>query len=174
MSALEAIPLGPEEARQRAGRLRVQSYFATRHPPPPKPAEAPRLSPFHPARLAAERERRESAWDGPPAVIYDFGPGHIGVMIGAKRHKHANLTLTKECEEIADEVSRKHKVPVGDITSARRDRATSAARQELFWRCRHETSSTIPAIGRLFNRDHTTVLYGIEQHQKRVDRGETK
>jgi hypothetical protein len=176
MSALIVYtpPQGQYEASLRQHYGRVRRVFSEAVPPPERPPPPRPLSPFHPLRIAAEQKRLAALWERPASVIYDFGPGHIGLMMGSRRRKHTDITITKECELIADQVAKKHKIDLSDITSNRRDRRTSAARQEIFWRCRHETSSSIPAIGRLFNRDHTTVLFGISQHQKKIDGGEAK
>lgn len=69
---------------------------------------------------------------------------------------------------IAMEVAAKHRVRFSDMLSVRRTRAAVAARQEAFWRCREETSMSLPAIGRMFGgRDHTTVMHGIRKYEMR-------
>lgn len=71
--------------------------------------------------------------------------------------------------EIAKEVAYKHDVSVLDMQSPRRDRATVHARHEAFYRCRTETALSLPQIGRRFgDRDHTTVLHGIQMHERRM------
>jgi hypothetical protein len=128
--------------------------------PEPKPQRVRPKSPFHPDRV------RAAAWavEGPPPVIYDFGPGHIGLMIGRLRPSGET-----KCRHIATEVALKHMVGVEEIFSIRRHVPSVAARYETFWRCRHETNMSLPAIGKVFNRDHTTVLHGIRQHQRKID-----
>jgi hypothetical protein len=51
-----------------------------------------------------------------------------------------------------------------------KDRATRlvAARHAVMWRMRRELGLSLPAIGRLFGRDHTTVLNGIRRHEQRT------
>lgn len=73
---------------------------------------------------------------------------------------------------IAREVGRKHGVTLADLRSPRRDRPTVAARHEAFWRCRNETTMSLPQIGSKFgDRDHSTVMWGIKQHVKRMAEG---
>ena len=55
-----------------------------------------------------------------------------------------------------------------DVTDADIDRRTRAIRmarirQIAFYLCRTHTSCSLPEIGRVFNRDHTTVLHGIRR-----------
>lgn len=66
--------------------------------------------------------------------------------------------------QIASQVARKHGVSMADLVSHRRDKQIAAARQEAMWRLKAETSMTLPAIGRRFNRDHTTVLYSVRKY----------
>lgn len=43
-----------------------------------------------------------------------------------------------------------------------------AARAEIMARCRDELQMTLPQIGRLFRKHHTTVLHAIEQHRRKA------
>ena len=72
---------------------------------------------------------------------------------------------------IVAEVAARCGVTIADIRSTRRAREIVEARHEVFWRCRHETSHSLPAIARLTgNFDHTTVLYGIRRYEERMAR----
>jgi hypothetical protein len=72
-------------------------------------------------------------------------------------------------KQIARQVAAKHKVSVKDLVSPRRDRPSVLARHEAFWRCKKETTMSLPLIGRRFGgRDHTTVLHGIKAHARRM------
>lgn len=69
---------------------------------------------------------------------------------------------------IAKEVAAKHRVPMRILLSQRRQRELVYARQEAFWRCREETAASFPQIGRVFNRDYSTVIYGARAHERRM------
>lgn len=62
-------------------------------------------------------------------------------------------------KRIIREVAQAHRVTVDDITGPRRFRNYVAARREAMQRIRSELGFSFPRIGRLFNRDHTAVLY---------------
>lgn len=79
----------------------------------------------------------------------------------------AFMAKSKTAKGIIEEVSNQTMIPVRDILSKKRDRPTAHARQLCFYRIRHECNYSLPAIGRLFDRDHTTVLHGIRQETKR-------
>lgn len=72
--------------------------------------------------------------------------------------------------QITREVLLKHELTWTSVISARRHSQLVRARQELMWRLQRETTMSLPQIGRFIGgRDHTTVLHGARQHQKRVD-----
>jgi hypothetical protein len=74
---------------------------------------------------------------------------------------------------IVDQVAAKHNVSATDVRSARRTHAVVVARHECFYRLKHETTMSLPQIGRLMgNKDHTTVLNGIHRHEARIASGE--
>lgn len=78
----------------------------------------------------------------------------------------------KTMREIIDDVCIKYDVRRTDVLSRRRTRNLVVPRQEAMWRCATETIHSLPEIGRLFDRDHTTVLHGIRRHEKRLSADE--
>lgn len=62
-------------------------------------------------------------------------------------------------KRILREVAQAHHVTVEDIVGPRRHRVYVAARREAMQRIRSELGFSFPHIGRLFNRDHTAILY---------------
>ncbi|MCC6736154.1 MAG: hypothetical protein IT534_08490 [Bauldia sp.] len=68
------------------------------------------------------------------------------------------------CQRIIAEVAVKHDLPVRDILSDRRARALIPARHEAIWRCVMETPLSLPAIGRVFHRDHTSIGHAVMRH----------
>ncbi len=76
-----------------------------------------------------------------------------------------------QCPTVVDilgEVARKHGTTVVNILSERRDEDTVCARQEVMWRCCHETPLSLAAIGRILRRDHSSVLHGSRRHAARM------
>ena len=77
---------------------------------------------------------------------------------------------TPTIQMILHQVAAKHGVTVLDIKSPRRFQKIVNARQEAFYRARHETALSLPQIGMLMgNKDHTTVLWGVKQHAKKLE-----
>lgn len=53
---------------------------------------------------------------------------------------------------------------LADLQAPDRRAAVSAARHELMWRLR-QAGWSYPKIGRLLHRDHSTVMYGVREHE---------
>ncbi len=64
---------------------------------------------------------------------------------------------------IQREVAEAYGVPRDDILSERRQKRVAEARQYAMWRARYETHLSLPQIGRLFLRDHTTVIHAVQR-----------
>lgn len=69
---------------------------------------------------------------------------------------------------ILRDIAEQYGFKVTALLGWRRPKALARARQELYWRAYDETGFSMPQIGRALNRDHTTILYGIRQHEKRM------
>jgi chromosomal replication initiator protein len=54
------------------------------------------------------------------------------------------------------------------MKSAARDRPVAWPRQIAMYLARELTGFSLPSIGRMFNRDHTTVMYAIRQVEARI------
>lgn len=72
-------------------------------------------------------------------------------------------------DQIALEVAQKYiviGVEYSDLFSVRRSSNMILARHEAWYRCKTETTNSLPAIGRYFNgKDHTTILHGIRKYK---------
>jgi chromosomal replication initiation ATPase DnaA len=68
-----------------------------------------------------------------------------------------------------DVVCRTKKVTREEVCSRVRTKTIAAARHELWWRLRTapELELSYDEIGRLFDRNHTSVLHGVRAHQRR-------
>jgi len=61
------------------------------------------------------------------------------------------------CRRIVLEVAKARHIPSREIMLRSRLRHIAAARTEAIFRCVAETQLSLPAIGRIFDRDHTTI-----------------
>jgi chromosomal replication initiator protein len=131
---------------------------------------------FHVAREAAHNR----LWNG-PQPLRDARPAlsRMKALLGrvqARQPAHEAIAFLPVPSErmpkwrrIAIEVCHKHGVSMVDVLSSRRDRSSVAARHEAFYRCKEETTMSLPSIGRMFGgRDHSTVIHGIAKHKQRM------
>ncbi len=113
-------------------------------------------------REAAMQARRKAARDAIEAALArEETDKQTAIRAAAGRHP---------VSRIISEVAADHALAVADIVGPSRLGPIVLARQEAMWRARSETDLSFPAIGRRFGgRDHTTVIYSVRKHQKRLD-----
>jgi chromosomal replication initiator protein len=82
---------------------------------------------------------------------------------------------TRKAREIVAEVAEAYGFTFEDMVGPRRIKDISLARQEAIWLCRQVRKPdgsqrySLPFLGHLLNRDHTTVLWGERQHAARLE-----
>ena len=96
--------------------------------------------------------------------------GEVASLSRALREANARTAAAVEDgkslpQVVLQEVAGKHGCTRADLRSPRR--VFIEARQEAFYRLATECSMSLPRIGALMNRDHTTVLHGIRVHARR-------
>jgi chromosomal replication initiator protein len=62
-------------------------------------------------------------------------------------------------------VAQKHGISTIEIKSARQSKKIVTARNEAIYRIFCKTTFSLPLIGRLFNRDHTTIIHSLRRHK---------
>lgn len=63
---------------------------------------------------------------------------------------------------VSELVSAQYKLSLDDLRSRSRKRAIAFPRQVAMFLCRKHTEETLADIGRLFNRDHSTVMHAVK------------
>lgn len=111
------------------------------------------------ARIGARSQRIAVVADPSPQPA--VAPRPIVVAYGAP----INLICPSQAKIIIHLVALRHGVSPDDMTGARRDRKTVAARDEAICLVRsHCSHMSLPMIGRLFgDRDHTTILHSLRK-----------
>lgn len=69
--------------------------------------------------------------------------------------------------ELVERIAAEHHVTVEDVCSRWRAKSVSAARHKVWSRLR-VMGLSLPEIGALFGRDHTTVLVGVRRAHERA------
>lgn len=71
--------------------------------------------------------------------------------------------------EVILEVCDRRGLTLAEMISPRRNAVLVWARQEAMWECRRQTTASFPQIARaLGKQDHTCVIHGARQHEKRM------
>lgn len=76
--------------------------------------------------------------------------------------------VTVTIDKILSVVSNKYGIPVEDIKSRKRTSNIASARHIAIYVIKKLTDRSLPAIGRLFGRDHTTIINSIETVEKKM------
>lgn len=78
----------------------------------------------------------------------------------------ARLSAYRDIQRAA---ARRQGVSLNDLRSLRRRQDIVFARQMAMYLARQLTAHSLPAIGRCFGRDHTTVIHAVRRVQRLVD-----
>jgi chromosomal replication initiation ATPase DnaA len=80
---------------------------------------------------------------------------------GLPTAEHLHFYPLKDLFRVVTDLTR---VSASDIRSDRRARPVAKARFIAYWLMRHYSQKSFPQIGRfLADRDHTTIMYGVER-----------
>lgn len=113
-------------------------------------------------------------------LLYEkMGPLHTAKMINVIMEKCRPDDRPLTLQEVAACISQKHLIPVSMLRApfkkAENENGVAHARQEAFWLARRQIKAdgrrahTLPTIGQFFGyRDHSTVLFGVRQHEARL------
>lgn len=91
----------------------------------------------------------------------------IACQTGARALTGGKLSSKPSMLEINAGVATKHGIEPDEMRGSNRLRAFAHPRQEAFSVAR-KYGYSFPQIGRFYDRDHTTVLYGVQEHEKRA------
>jgi chromosomal replication initiator protein len=69
-------------------------------------------------------------------------------------------------EQIRDLVAQAYGFSIVELTGKSRRKAVSRPRNLALYLCRRHTQASYASLGRLFNRDHSTVIYSVEQIER--------
>lgn len=118
------------------------------------------VSGFTMARLAdagfllADRERSPALYSPTP-----MGLGAVAVLTSPPSPVEHEGTV-KRVQRLA---AHRFGVAEASMTSSRREGPAALARQVAMYAARELTPLSYPALGRRFNRDHTTIIYGCKK-----------
>ena len=77
-------------------------------------------------------------------------------------------SLRSRALQVAIDVSSRHGVTLAQLLGRGRRRVFAHPRQEAMYICQRDLELTYCEIGKLFGRDHTTVMYSVDAHKHRI------
>lgn len=81
------------------------------------------------------------------------------------RHLHTGKTRREHIDDVIADVAFRWNVPVDEIKGRARYRRVSFARMEVYHVLRTQFRMSLPHIGRIMGRDHSTVLLGVRRYE---------
>jgi len=102
------------------------------------------------------------------AVEADYAVREAKAQLDAARRRVDAISAMRAKRTIAATAS-VFGVSVDGILGPRRTAELAEARAVAIWILRHELALTYPALGRMFNRHHTTAISAVQRIDKRLD-----
>lgn len=115
-----------------------------------------------PSPYAAPRVRSSK----PPVVFGAKAPPFPKWKIGRATFASRAVLRAPPLSRIMEATAMVTEVTISDMKGGSRKRDKARARWVAWCLIRELTTMSFPAIARMFNRDHTTVLYGLQEAQK--------
>jgi len=127
-------------------------------------------------QMAAEYAERRARLFAAPVVrapVVVPAPVPVPVVEIIPEHEPEREEQLTAAQSIMRDACRKHGLTMEELRGTTRRRDIVHARQECFYRMRTEVTAlgrplSLPRIARLFGRDHSTIVHGIERHAQRM------
>jgi len=145
------------ERRRRLGQIAPASgSVATPTPPDSTAAQAPALSP-QAERLPPAQARMIQALQREVAQLSAW------VKAIVREDVSSPVVVPRLIKPVISAVAKYYDVSLNDLVSRRRTRNVVSARHVAMYLARELTEHSLPTIGRVFDRDHTSVLHACRQ-----------
>lgn len=92
----------------------------------------------------------------------------------AKRPEPGSETISDSIDAILKETAIRYGITVFEMMGESRHHISVKARHEALWRIRMETGLSASKIGRMFKKDHTTVIHAVNKHEERIAEWQSK
>jgi len=109
-------------------------------------------------------EAEQPVSEPPPKKVLSDIPQHL---LDQYHQPFVNSSKAKIAAVIRD-TAEKYGITEKELLSTSRKKKFVSPRQEAIYRIRNEVQKSMPEIGRIFDRDHTTILHALEKHAERI------
>lgn len=130
-----------------------------------------RLLVCHPSHFVTPDNVNEARFDEPIPLIQPQEP--VKEPVKEPEQQKIELPVIPSVREIATAVAGYYKIKLIDFMSLRRTANVTHARQVTSYLARTLTTCSLPQIGRVIGRDHTTVMHGIRVITEEIERDDT-
>ncbi|WP_010660229.1 helix-turn-helix domain-containing protein [Brucella anthropi] len=132
------------------------------------------------ARKAAEQQQaknleyleRIAASAKQEPIVAEYDKIHIRDAGDTEYEEEPRVTFVNQSKFLVREVAEEYGLTYQDLVGAGRSKQFIFPRRLAMWRLRHERGLSLPRIGQIFNRDHTTCLHSIQLLDAMHARGE--
>ena len=148
-------------AEQHRAHVERQRRLGKGAPPPARPAlvPAPPLAPCAEPVVLSAQARKIAALQQEIAEL-------SARLTAMEREDQSPLVVPSRIRPVISAVAKYYGVPLGDLVSSRRTRDLIRPRHVAMYLAKQLTKHSLPTIGRVLERDHTTVLHGCRQIEK--------
>lgn len=102
-----------------------------------------------------------------PKVVAPLSVGLLDDIEEAELVQIKGILRRESVRKVVEAISEKTGIPPERIVSVTRNKAVVAARHWAFYELQ-QAGFSLTQMGRMFQKDHTTVLHGIRKHMKRT------
>jgi hypothetical protein len=120
--------------------------------------------------LEEERQRKEREAREEEERVARYREQWIQLEHMFERYAKTNngiVSYSRIVKEIIRDAIENTGYTIEELMSDRRHQPLVEARQELYWQIYKNTDWSLPRIGKLFRKDHTTILHGVRKVEMR-------
>lgn len=129
-----------------------------------RPTPVPKAAPVQPQPTPAQKVPVMMMPDAPRRDVIELNPDELDRL---RQYQDAVPVQAVKFKDIEREICLAYRLSPLELWSSRRQQNLCDARQEAYYRLRHETSRSMPDIARRCGgRDHTTILHGVRKIER--------
>ena len=93
-------------------------------------------------------------------------------LVDLRESKLSSHSVDDQVNEVIENASKAYNIPISEIKGKSRQQDLVVARHIAIYNLRNKVGLSFPAIGKIFNRDHTTIMHACDKVQGIINREE--
>lgn len=118
---------------------------------------------------AAAMRAQDAAYVAAVIKEYPWLAPHTDDGEGFDKYPRRVTVKQQEILSVACEVAAKHGVPIELLIGTSCSKRIAHIRHEAYWVCYFKLGHSYTSIGRVFRKDHASVIYGVKKYQERLN-----